>query len=73
MHVGLLLPNGDRYFGEPCSPYQTNSSTTNFAYRDHFIGAVETNQPYLSNTINVVTTGETLAILASPIYSDTKN
>ena len=73
LHVGLLLPNGDRYFGEPYSPYQTNSSTTNFAYRDHFIGAVETNQPYLSNTINTVTTGETFAILASPIYSDTKN
>ena len=49
LYVGLLLPNGDRYFGEPYLPYQTNSSTTNFAYRDHFVGAVETEQPYLSN------------------------
>ena len=73
LYVGLLLPNGDRYFGEPYSPYQTNSSITNFVYRDHFIGAVETNQPYLSNTLNAVSTGEPLAILANPIYSDAKN
>ena len=33
-NVGLLLPNGDRYFGERYSPYQTNSSVTNFAYRE---------------------------------------
>ena len=73
LYVGLLLPNGDRYFGEPYSPYQTNSSITNFAYRNHFIGAVETNQPYLSNTFNAVSTGEPLAILANPIYLDAKN
>ena len=73
LYVGLLLPNGDRYFGEPYSPYQTNSSVTNFAYRDHFIGAVETNQPYLSNTLNAVSTGEPLAILANPVYLDAKN
>ena len=73
LYVGLLLPNGDRYFGEPFSPYQTNSSTTNFAYRDHFIGAVETKQPYLSNTLNAVSTGEPLAILANPIYSNAEN
>ncbi len=73
LYVGLLLPNGDRYFGEPYSPYQTNSSVTNFAYRDHFIGALETKHPYLSNVINAVSTGEPLAILANPIYSDAKN
>ena len=73
LYVGLLLPNGERYFGEPYSPYQTNSSTTNFAYRDHFIGAVETNHPYLSDAINAVSTGEPLSILANPIYSDAKN
>ena len=73
LYVGLLLPNGDRYFGEPYSPYQTNSSITNFAFRDHFIGAVETNQPYLSNTLNAVSTGEPLAILANPVYLDAKN
>jgi Cache domain len=73
LYVGLLLPNGDRYFGEPYSPYQTNSSISNFAYRDHFIGALETKQPYLSNVINAVSTGKPLAILANPIYSDAKN
>ena len=70
LYVGLLLPNGDRYFGEPYSPYQTNSSITNFAYRDHFIGALKTKQPYLSNVFKAVTTGEPLAILANPIYAD---
>ncbi len=73
LYVGLLLPNGDRYFGEPYSPYQTDSSTTNFACRDHFIGAVKTKQPYLGNVINAGTTGEPLAILANPIYSDSRN
>ncbi|HEY6883950.1 MAG TPA: cache domain-containing protein [Nitrososphaeraceae archaeon] len=73
LYVGLLLPNGDRYFGEPYSPYQTNSSVTNFAYRDHFIGALKTKQPYLSHVFKAVTTGEPLAILASPIYADVKN
>jgi hypothetical protein len=73
LYVGLLLPNGDRYFGEPYSPYQTNSSITNFAHRDHFTGALETKKPYLSNAINAVSTGEPLAILANPIYSAAKN
>jgi cache domain-containing protein len=73
LYVGLLLPNGDRYFGEPYSPYQTNSSVTNFAYREHFIGALKTKQPYLSHVFKAVTTGEPLAILASPIYADMKN
>jgi Cache domain len=73
LYVGLLLPNGDRYFGEPYSPYQTNSSVTNFAYKDHFVGALKTKQPYLSNVFKAVTTGEPLAILASPIYADVKN
>ena len=72
LYVGLLLPNGDRYFGEPYFPYQINSSITNFAYRDHFIGALEVKQPHLSNVINAVTTGKPLAILANPIYSDAK-
>jgi hypothetical protein len=57
LYVGLLLPNGDRYFGEPYFPYQTNSSVTNFAYRDHFIGALKTKQPYLSNVFKAVSTG----------------
>jgi len=73
LYVGLLLPNGDRYFGEPYSPYQTNSSVTNFAYREHFIGALKTRQPYLSHVFKAVTTGEPLAILANPIYADVKN
>jgi hypothetical protein len=69
LYIGLLLPNGDRYFGEPFIPYQANGSVSNFAFRDHFTGALESNSSYLSNTLIAVSTGEPLSILASPIYS----
>jgi len=69
LYVGLLLPNGDRYFGEPFDPYQINGSVSNFAYRDHFNGALESGRPYLSNTLAAVSTGEPFSILASPIYT----
>jgi len=69
LYVGLLLPNGDRYFGEPFDPYQTNGSVSNFAYRDHFNGALESGRPYLSNTLVAVSTGVPFSILASPIYT----
>ena len=71
--ISLLLPNGDRYFGEPYYPYQANGSISNFAHQDHFKGVMETKKPYLSNVIKAVTTGEPIAILASPIYSDLDN
>jgi hypothetical protein len=71
--ISLLLPNGDRYFSEPYYPYQSNGSIFNFAHQDHFKGAMETKKPYLSNVLMAVTTGEPIAILASPIYSDLKN
>lgn len=71
--ISLLLPNGDRYFGEPYYPYQTNGSIFNFAHQHHFKGVMETKKPYLSNVLTAVTTGEPIAILASPIYSDLEN
>jgi hypothetical protein len=69
LYIGLLLPNGDRYFGEPFIPYQANGSVSNFAFRDHFTGALESNSSYLSNSLIAVSTSEPLSILASPIYS----
>lgn len=71
--ISLLLPNGDRYFGEPYYPYQTNGSIYNFAHQDHFKGASEAKKPHLSNVIKAATTGEPIAILASPIYSNIEN
>jgi hypothetical protein len=71
--ISLLLPNGDRYFSEPYYPYQTNGSIFNFAHRDHFEGVMETKKPYLSNVLTAATTGEPIAILASPIYADLEN
>jgi hypothetical protein len=32
--ISLLLPNGDRYFGEPYYPYQANGSIFNFGHQD---------------------------------------
>jgi hypothetical protein len=71
--ISLLLPNGDRYFGEPYYPYQANGSIFNFGHQDHFKGVMETKKPYLSNVLMAVTTGEPIAILASPIYLDLEN
>jgi hypothetical protein len=71
--ISLLLPNGDRYFGEPYYPYQANGSIFNFGHQDHFKGVMETKKPYLSNVLMAVTTGEPIAILSSPIYSDLEN
>lgn len=71
--ISLLLPNGDRYFGEPYYPYQANGSIFNFGHQDHFKGVMETKKPYLSNVLMAVTTGEPIAILSSPIYLDLEN
>ena len=71
--ISLLLPNGDRYFAEPYYPYQANGSIFNFGHQEHFKGVKEAKKPYLSNVLTAVTTGEPIAILASPIYSDFKN
>lgn len=51
-YIGYLTPRGDTYFVEPYSPAQTHLQTLNFAYREHFKGAIASKGPFLSNVIN---------------------
>jgi hypothetical protein len=68
-YIGYATPRGDVYFAEPYSPAQTQVPTPNFAYRDHFQGAIATKGPFLSNIIKSVAYGTPHAAIAVPIYS----
>jgi len=68
-YIGYATPRGDVYFAEPYSPAQTQVPTPNFAYRDHFQGAIATKGPFLSNIISSVAYGTPHAAVAVPIYS----
>jgi hypothetical protein len=39
---------------------------------DHFIDVLENKQPHPSNVIKAASTGEPLAIIDNPVYSDAK-
>lgn len=67
-YVGYQTPTGDLYFTEPYS-HQVAIHTLNFAFREHYKGAVASRGPYLSNVITNVVTGKPNAIVAIPIYS----
>lgn len=67
-YVGYQTPTGDLYFTEPYS-HQVAIHTLNFAFREHYKGAVASRGPYLSNVITNVVTGKPNAIIAIPIYS----
>ncbi|MGB7956471.1 MAG: cache domain-containing protein [Candidatus Nitrosopolaris sp.] len=67
-YVGYQTPTGDLYFTEPYS-HQIAIHTLNFAFREHYKGAVASRGPYLSNVITNVVTGKPNAIVAIPIYS----
>lgn len=68
-YVGYLTPRGDTYFVEPYSPTQTHLKTPNFAYREHFKGAIATDASYISNVINSVAFGKPHAAIVIPIHS----
>lgn len=67
-YVGYQTPAGDLYFTEPYS-HQVAIHTLNFAFREHYKGAVASRGPYLSNVITNVVTGKPNAVVAIPIYS----
>jgi hypothetical protein len=64
-YVGYQTPTGDLYFTEPYS-YQVAIHTLNFAFREHYNGAIASRGPYLSNVITNVVTGKPNAIVAIP-------
>ncbi len=66
--ITFLLPNGDMYMEEPYSR-QLDLSRNNFAFRDYYQGAIETKQAFLGDAIISSSTGETVALISVPIYS----
>ncbi len=66
--VFFFLPNGDSYVIEPYSQ-QLQVTSSNFAFRDFYKGAVETHKPYLSGAFKSQATGHDIAVIAVPIYS----
>lgn len=72
-YIGYLTPTGDDYLSEPYSPFQTKLQPHNFAFREHYKGAIASGGPYLSNVITNVPTGKPHAVVAIPIYSQNGN
>lgn len=66
--ITFLMPNGDMYMEEPYSR-QLDLSRNNFAFRDYYQGAIETKQAFLGDAIVSSSTGETVALISVPIYS----
>lgn len=63
------LPNEDTYFSKPFLSSQADSSKSNYGYRDHINGAIDSKSPYLSNVIISASTGQPLVVVASPVFS----
>jgi hypothetical protein len=72
--IFFLMPNGAIYLDEPYS-LQTNLTKNNYAYRDHYRGAIETQNTYLGNILISTSTGLPTPFMSVPIYlsENTKN
>jgi len=66
--ITFLVPNGDMYMEEPYSR-QLDLSKNNFAFRGYYQGTIETKQTFLDDAIVSSSTGETVALISVPIYS----
>jgi sensor domain CHASE-containing protein len=66
--ITFPMPNGDMYMQEPYSR-QLDLSRNNFAFRDYYQGAIDTKQAFLGDAIVSSSTGETVALISVPIYS----
>lgn len=67
--IFFLVSNGDMYMEEPYSNQQ-NLTRNNFAFRDYYIGAVNTNNTFLGNVIISASSGRPQAYIAIPVYSE---
>lgn len=65
--ITFLLPNGDMYMEEPYDR-QLRLSRDNFAFRDYYQGAINTEQAFLGDVIVSSSTGEKVALISVPIY-----
>ena len=66
--IFFIMPNGDIYFDEPYSRQQM-LTTTNFAFRDYFQGAVRIHDIYLGNPYISASSGQSQSAIAVPMYS----
>jgi Cache domain len=67
--IYFLMPNGDMYLEEPYSR-QENLTRSNFAFRDYYIGALNSQDTYLGDVIISASSGRPQANIVVPIYSE---
>jgi hypothetical protein len=67
--IFYLMPNGNMYMLEPYSIQETLKEN-NYAFREYFQEAIQTNETYLGNAIiTTASSGIREAIIATPVYS----
>jgi len=67
--IFFVMPNGNMYLLEPYSIQQT-LTLNNFAFRDYFQGAINTNDTFLGDVHNTAAaSGERTAKISVPVYS----
>ena len=66
--VIFVMPNGDIYLEEPYSR-QAMSTVTNLGFRDYFKGVTDTNDIYIGNPSQSVSSGQLQSVIAVPVLS----
>jgi hypothetical protein len=64
----FIMPNGDIYLDEPYSR-QIMSTVTNLGFRDYFKGVTDTNEIYIGDPAQSVSSGQLQSIIAVPVFS----
>ena len=67
--IYFLMPDGDMYLEEPYSR-QENLTRSNFAFRDYYRGALNSQDTYLGDVIISASTGLPQANIVVPMYSE---
>ncbi|AIF83572.1 hypothetical protein NTE_01509 [Candidatus Nitrososphaera evergladensis SR1] len=66
--IAFILPNGEMYMEEPYYR-QMNLTSTNFAFRDYFKGAVNSGSTYLGEVYISASSGASASAVAVPVTS----
>jgi len=64
----FMMPNGDIYLDEPYSR-QVMSTATNLGFRDYFKGVINTNEIYIGDPSQSVSSGQLQSVIAVPVFS----
>src|SRR5574339_418284 len=67
--IGFILPNGNVYMQEPFER-QKNLTTGNLGFRDYFKMTLNTGKTYLSDAIVSKSSGRSLTVMATPVFSN---